>query len=209
MIIVDCEQGTQEWLKARLGVPTGSEFNKIITPAKMQQSSQADGYVNKLIGEWLTGEPDDTYKSDLMDRGTELEGEARDYYSFKFDVEVKQVGFCLEDAKRYGCSPDGLVGEDGGIEIKCPSRGVHVGYLINERVPTDYKLQVIGSLLVTGRDWWDFISYYPGIESLVVRTNRADVEEELQLLEKALIATNKKIYDKQQLLIKRGLKEAA
>jgi len=199
MLIIDCKQGTEEWLRARIGIPTASEFSKIITPAKMQPSKSADGYINKLVGEWMTGEPDETFKSELMDRGTELEDEARDYYTFHTDQEVTQIGFCLEDAKRFGCSPDGLIGEDGGLEIKCPSRGVHIGYLISNKIPTVYLLQVLGSLLVTGRDWWDFISYYPGIEPLIIRTGRKDVEEDLKLLEKALIATNKKIYDKQQI----------
>jgi hypothetical protein len=95
--------------------------------------------------------------------------------------------------------------EDGGVEIKCPSPGVHVGYLLANKVPTEYKLQILGSLLVTNRDWWDFISYHPDMESLIVRTYRKNVDEELKTLEKALIATNKKIYDKKQILIKRGL----
>lgn len=209
MIIFECEQGSDEWFQVRLGIPTASEFSKIITPAKMEPSRSADTYINKLVAEWLRGQPDESFQSDWMKRGHEVETEARDYYTFTTDLEVTQVGFCLEDAKRYGCSPDALVDNNGGLEIKCCSPGVHVGYLLANKVPTEYKLQILGNILTTDRNWWDFISYHPDMESLIVRTQRKDVEEELKTLEKALIATNKKIYDKQQILIERGLKEAA
>jgi len=108
-----------------------------------------------------------------------------------------------------GGSPDGLISDEGGLEIKCCSPGVHTGYLIADKVPTEYSLQILGILLVTGRKWWDFLAYHPDIKSLIVRTYRNDVEGDLKVLEKALITTNKKIYDKQQKLIKCGIKEAA
>jgi hypothetical protein len=149
MIIIDCEQGTEEWFKARLGIPSASNFNKIITPAKLEPSRSADGYINKLVAEWLTGKPEETFQSEAMANGVITEEEARDFYAFKFDSDIKQVGFCLEDAKRFGCSPDGLIGDDGGLEIKCPTAGVHLGYLLANKVPLEYKLQVIGSLLTT------------------------------------------------------------
>jgi len=171
MIIVECKQGTDEWFQAKLGILTASEFNKIITPAKLEPSKSADGYINKLVAEWLRGKPDESYQSDWMKRGLEIEEEARDYYAFVTDNNVSQVGFCLEDAKRYGCSPDGLI-DDGGLEIKCPSPGVHVGYLLAKKVPTEYKLQILGNLLVTGNSWWDFESYHPDMETLIVRTQR-------------------------------------
>ena len=208
MITIKCEQGTDEWFMARLGIPTASEFGKIITPAKLEPSRSADTYINKLVAEWLRDKPDESFQSDWMKRGLEVEEEARDFYTFQTDVEVTQVGFCLEDAKRYGCSPDGLM-DEGGLETKCPSPGVHVGYLLANKVPTDYRLQILGSLLVTGYEWWDFLSFHPDMKPLIVRTWRKDVENDLKVLEKALIATNKKIYDKQQLLIKSGIKEAA
>jgi len=208
MIIVDCEQGTPEWFEARLGIPTASEFGKIITPAKLEPSKSADTYINKLVAEWLRGKADESFQSDWMKRGHEVEEEARDFYTFQTDVEVKQVGFCLADNRNYGCSPDGLM-EEGGLEIKCPSPGVHVGYLLADKVPTEYRLQILGSMLTTGRDWWDFLSYHPDMKALIVRTWRKDVEDDLKVLEKSLVATNKKIFDKQQILIERELKEVA
>jgi len=209
MITIECEQGTEEWFQARLGIPTASDFNKIITPAKLEPSKQADTYINKLIAEWLRGKPDESFQSDWMKRGQEVEEEARDFYIFQTDSKVKQVGFCLTDNKTYGCSPDGLVGKDGGAEIKCPSPGVHVGYLLGNKVPTEYRLQILGSLLVTGRKWWDFLSYHPDMESLIVRTSRKDVEDDLKTLKKALAVTTNKICDKQLLLTKCGIEKAA
>lgn len=205
MMVIDCDQGSDEWFQARRGIPTASEFNKIITPAKLDPSKSADTYINKLIAEWLRDQSDEGFQSEWMKRGHEIEQEASNYYSFTTDLEVLQVGFCLEDAGRWGCSPDGLI-EDGGIEIKCPSPGIHVGYLLANKLPTEYRLQVLGDLLITGHSWWDFISYHPDMEALIVRTCRKDFKEELMILEKALIATNKKLYDKKQNLIKRGFK---
>ena len=206
MITINCEQGTDEWFQARLGIPTASEFSKIITPAKLEPSRSADTYINKLIAEWLRGKPDESFQSDWMKRGVETEQEARDWYSFQTDKEVKQVGFCLNDSKTYGCSPDGLV-DEGGLEIKCPSPGVHVGYMLAKKVPTEYKLQVLGSLLVTGCKWWDFLSYHPDMNPLLIRTNRCDVEDDLAILEKSLTETDKKISEKKQLLFDCGIKE--
>lgn len=206
MITIDCLQGSDEWFQARLGVPTSSEFNKIITPSKMEPSKSAGNYINKLLAEWLSGKPDESFKSDWMKRGHEMEGEARDYYAFNKDVTVTQIGFLLDDARRYGCSPDGLVNDDGGLEIKCCSPGVHLGYLLKGDVPIEHRLQILGSILVTDREWWDFISYEPNMQPLIVRTHKKRVISELRLLEQALIVTNKKIYDKKQILIERGLK---
>jgi len=189
VITVDCIQGTPAWFQARLGIPTASEFNKIITPARLEPSISANDYINKLVSEWLSGKPDETFQSEWMAIGHEREAEARDYYAFQIDNEVAEVGFCMDDAKRYGCSP-----------------GVHTGYLLDNKVPTLYRTQVLGGLLVTGRKWWDFCSYDPNIEPLIIRTYRKEVEADLKILEKSLIATNKKIYDKKQELIKRGLK---
>lgn len=206
MIIIDCEQGSPEWFSVRLGIPTASKFNKIITSIKLEASKSAENYINKLIAEWLIEKTDEEYQSEWMKRGHEIEEEARDYYEFTTDAEIKKVGFCFENAKRFGCSPDALINEKGGLEIKCPSAGVHVGYLIANKVPTEYRLQILGSLLVTDREWWDFISYHPEIDALIVRTHREDVVNDLNTLKAALIKVNKKIYDKQQILIKRGFK---
>lgn len=185
MIIIDCMQGEDSWWAARLGIPTASEFDKIITPAQLKPSTSAKGYMDKLVGEWYRGKPDETFKSDWMKRGNEMEDEARAYYEFQYS-EVQRVGFCKVDSGLYGCSPDSLVGDDGGLEIKCFSPGVMVRSVLDNRVPLAYKMQVVGCLLVTGREWWDFLPYHPEIKQKKIRTYRKDVLKELTALEAAL-----------------------
>lgn len=168
MIIVDCVQGTEEWFKIKAGLPSASNFDKIIT-TKGEPSKQSQKYLYQLAGEKITGLKDATFQSEAMDRGIELEAEARQFYEMVRDCKVDQVGLCIHDKKRYSCSPDGLVGEDGLLEIKCPLIATQVGYLLDGEVPTDYFQQVQGQLLVTGRKWCDFVSYYPGLKPLIVR----------------------------------------
>lgn len=169
MRIIDCIQGTPEWFAARLGVPSASNFDKIVT-TKGEPSKQAQKYMYKLAGEYVSGSQEDTYQNAAMLRGTELEDEARAYYQMLNDVMVQQVGFCIADG--FGCSPDGLVGEHGLVEIKCPSVAVHVEYILNGKLPTAYFQQVQGQLLVTGREWCDFISYYPLLRPFIIRVGR-------------------------------------
>lgn len=168
MKTVDCEQGTPEWFQARLGKPSASCFNRLLT-TNCAQSTQRLKYMYQLAGERITRVAEDSYQSPAMLRGIEMEAEARAFYEFTSGKEVKPVGFCLSDCERYGASPDGLVGEDGQLEIKCPSLAVHVGYLLEGKLPTDYFQQTQGQLFVTGRKWSDFISYYPGVKPLVIR----------------------------------------
>ena len=173
IIVRDIEQGSADWFALRLGKATSSNFARIITPAQGKPSSQAPGYRHELLAEWLTGQPGGMEPNGWMERGSELESQARAYYAFARDDEVEQVGFVwLDGDKEVGCSPDGLVGEAGGVEIKCPAPKTHVGYLLNGTLPTDYIPQVQGSLWVTGRQWWDFLSYCPGIDPLVIRVER-------------------------------------
>jgi len=172
MIILDCEQLSEEWRAARGGIPTASCFDKIIT-TKGEPSKQAEKYLNQLAGERVSGTTEEGFKSAYMNRGNEVEAEAREFYELITDSVVQKVGICYaNEDKKYSCSPDGLVGEDGGIQIKCPSMAVHVGYLRDNKLPMDYFQQVQGELFVTGRKWWDFISYYPGIKPLIVRVER-------------------------------------
>lgn len=168
MKIIQCDQGTDEWFEARRGIPSSSNFDKIIT-TKGEPSKQAEKYMFRLAGEVVSKTTEETYKNSAMERGSELEAEARQLYQIINDVEVIQAGFCLSADGKCGCSPDGLIGEDGGLEIKCPNMATHVGYLIDNKLPTDYFQQVQGSLKVTGRKWWDFMSYYPSIKPLIIR----------------------------------------
>jgi len=112
--------------------------------------------------------------------GTETEPEARRVYEWNHSTKVEQVGFCLTDDKRFGCSPDGLIdGRKGGLEIKCPNLDTHLGYVMDGCLPNIYKLQVHGSMYVTGCDYWDFMSYAKGEEPFEIRTHRDDYTDKL------------------------------
>lgn len=177
MIVLDCAQGSHEWFKARLGIPTASEFSKIMTPAKCDYSRSATTYMHKLIAERLTGKEATGFTSEWMERGKEMESEARSWYEFTKDVKVKQVGFVYRDERKHmGCSPDSLVSDFKGLEIKCPSPGVMVGYMLNRGLPLDYKLQVHGSMMVCGPDFheWDFLAYHPDFDPLLITVKRND-----------------------------------
>ena len=172
MICLNVEQGSDDWFKARLGIPTASEFDKIVT-TKGEPSKQAQKYLYQLAGEKVSGFKDEPYTNAAMLRGSQLEAEAKEFYTLTQEVDIEEVGFCFMDEKRkFGCSPDGLVGEDGLIEIKCPLVSTHVGYLLDGGLPTEYFQQVQGQLFVTGRKWTDFISYFPGLKPLKIRVFR-------------------------------------
>jgi putative phage-type endonuclease len=170
MIVLDHEQGTEEWVQARLGVPSASQFAKLVT-ATGKPSASAEGYINQLIAERMTGERGEIYTNSHMERGTMLEPEARAYYEFVIGREVQQVGFCLHDTIRAGCSPDGLL-DNSGLEIKCPSAPVQVAYLRDGKLPVQYKQQVMGCMWVTGADRWDFLAYHPDLPSLLITVER-------------------------------------
>lgn len=167
MKISHTKQGTPEWFQERCGIPSASNFDKIIT-TKGQPSKQRTKYMYQLAGERLTGKKEETYQSYAMTRGIEMEEEARLVFEMDHKVEIKQVGFCTSDCGRYGFSPDGIV-DGAGWEVKCPSLAVHVEYLLNKKLPTTYFQQVQGSLFVSGFEEWWFESYYPDMPSLELR----------------------------------------
>jgi len=172
--IIECEQGAPEWLEARLACPSASSFAKLITSAG-KASAQSDAYINQLVAERITGESTFFQITDPMQRGMDLEPQARTAYEMESGNLVDQVGFLKHDTLEAGASPDGLVGENGGLEIKCPMPHTHVEYLRAGRLPTKYFQQVQGCLWISGRDWWDFMSYHPKMEPLIVRVFRDEV----------------------------------
>ena len=169
MKIINCVQGSPEWFAARRGIPTSSNFDKIVTSLG-NPSKQREKYMYKLAGEAVSGITEDTYQNATMLRGSEMEAEARQLYQLINGVEVIEVGFCLGEG--YGASPDGLVAEKGCLELKCPLVATHVGYLLENKLPTEYFQQIHGQLLVTGREWADFMSYSPGLKPLIIRVER-------------------------------------
>lgn len=176
MITLDCKQGSQEWLAARIGIPTASCYDKIITPKTRKPSASADRYIWNLLAEWLTGQSLDESVSQWMERGTEMESEAVQFYELHGDMETERIGFCLRDDRKTGCSPDRTVGVDGLLEIKCPSMPVHIGYMLNPDGLEGYACQAQGQLYITGRQWVDLLSYNPELPPALVRYYR---DEEL------------------------------
>jgi hypothetical protein len=169
MIEVDVEQGSAAWAALRLGLPTASCFDRIVSPKKLQASSQAPAYRNQLLAEWLLGYPMDFGGSQWTQRGTGMEAEARAYFELQNDVEVRRVGFCLRDDGKAGCSPDGLIGEDEGLELKCPGIHTHIGYLLSPLSLLDeHRSQVQGGLYITGRERWHLLSYHPNLPAVHV-----------------------------------------
>lgn len=185
-IYYDCLQHSDTWDKLRLGIPTSSMFDKIITPTG-KDSAQWKKYCHGLIAERLTKRRLDAYVSPYMERGTELEMDAMNEYELQSDVETFPIGFVTNDAGTIGCSPDRLVGENGLLELKCPAPQTQVGYLLGEELGTDYYPQLQGQLFVTEREWVDILAYHPEIRFVVKRMYRdeAYIAKMAVLLERA------------------------
>lgn len=167
------EQSSPEWLRARAGVLTASTIGRLITPRTVKPSANdaARGLCSTLIAERVTGHVEPVSPNRMMVRGTLLEPEARRIYAEQTGQDVDEVGFARLDTDTYtlGSSPDGLVGEAGGIEIKSPSAKVHVATVLSGAIPDYNRAQVQAFLHVTGREWCDFISYLPGEPLFIIR----------------------------------------
>jgi len=181
MKIIICDQYDETWWRVRRGVPTASCADKVLT-SQGKPSKQQDKYIFDLIADSCDASPDVSigYQSAAMARGLEMEPEARKYYEFARGVTVTEVGFCITDDGRFGCSPDGLVESCGGVEIKCPSKSTQIDYLLADRVPTKYIPQVHWSMAVTGRSWWDFLSYSDGLPKLLIRVVASDYTKKMK-----------------------------
>lgn len=190
-----CEQGTKDWLEARCGIATASELNNILTPKRCELSTGWKKYAAMLIAETLTGGPDpwrfDGQTVDMR-RGNEFEPEAREFVAFTHGVEVQQVGFCIHDNERWGASPDGLIGDNAGLELKCPAPKTQIAWVYDSVLPDDHKNQCHGGMIVTGRDTWLFTAYCAGCPSLIVEVKRDDYT---RMLEEALYKFNER-FDK-------------
>lgn len=168
MKIINCEQNTTEWYECRLGKPTASQFNRIITTTG-KRSKQYEEYLFELAGEIVSREKVIGYYSKDMQRGHEREQESKDYYYLVTGNIVENVGFCLADNEEYGCSPDGLIGLDGGFETKDTNAKKHLYRLKYGWDAKEHFQQVQGCLMITGRKWWDVVSYCRGFKNVVVR----------------------------------------
>ena len=172
-IFENLEQGSTEWLEARAGIVTASTIGQLITAKtiKPAMNDRSRGLCQTLVAERITGHVEPVFPNRAMTRGTLLEPEARRIYAEQTGEDVDEVGFARLDTDTYtlGSSPDGLVGETGGIEIKSPSAKVHVATVLSGAIPDYNRAQVQAFLHVTGREWCDFISYYPGQPLCIIR----------------------------------------
>ena len=170
MITHDVAQGELAWMQLRLGMPTASRADSLVTPRTRKPSGGRARYRAELLAEWMLGQPLDDGSSGFMQRGTDMEDDARRWYEFEGDVEVEQVGFVTRDDGEAGCSPDGLVLSEGLLEIKCPSALQHVQYMLGDE--PDYLGQVNFQMYITDRAWADVLSYHPELPPVVYRVKR-------------------------------------
>lgn len=163
MEILLIDQGSPEWIQARLGKVTTSKFKDVMTKGRGDSVSKTrESYLYQLASEIVTGLPSDNYVSQAMEWGKENEYNARKNYELVEDIEVNQVGF-VKHNDSIGCSPDGFVNNDGLIEIKCPNTSTQISYFLKDEFPKDYTAQVQGQLWICEKEWCDFVSYDPRI----------------------------------------------
>lgn len=161
----DLEQGSEAWFKVRLGKPTASMFSAILAKG---EGKTRRSYMCKLAAEIVTGEPGEAFSSAAMERGKIMEADARALYALVSDAPLRQVGFISNGPK--GCSPDSLIGEDGGLEIKTQRADLLVETLLKGQVPPEHKAQIQGNMWVAEREWWDIIIFWPGMPPLIRRS---------------------------------------
>jgi len=165
VIIVPVEQGSHDWLDIRLGLISASRFKDVLSEPRSKAdkeagvlSATAETYMNSLIAEIITGKQAEV-SGKALEWGSEYEASARIEYEFREGVTVEEIGICIHDNRMIGASPDGFIGDDGMIEIKCPYvSGNHVKTVIHG-MPAEHMPQIQGNLWINGRDWRDFISF--------------------------------------------------
>jgi putative phage-type endonuclease len=179
------EQGTEAWLALRLGKVTASRVADVIAKTKTGYGASRSNYMAELICERLTGRGADRFTNAAMAWGTEKEPDARRLYEFLKDVEVAQVGFVYHPSiADSGASPDGLVGDNGLIEIKCPNSATHIEALLSGSVPGKYVTQMQWQMACTGRIYCDFVSFDPRLPA-EMQVFIATVERDAEFIAKA------------------------
>lgn len=172
MKIVPCDQGSDDWYKARMGKATASKFEKIITPTG-DKSKSWETYAHEILAEEIVGHAIEGYKSDDMVEGQRREAESVAYYELVKMVDTTKIGFITNNAGTLGCSPDRLVGKDGMLEMKNPKHGTQVGYYLkDEKAAREYWPQLQGGLYVAERKWIDVMSYVPEMPEEIIHVER-------------------------------------
>lgn len=204
--IIECDQSSPEWFAARAGIPTASEFSTVLAVGKQGGKSVGRvNYLNKLAGEVITGEVEESYTNPHMERGKMLEDEARDLYTFESGASPQRVGFVRNGQK--GCSPDSLIDANGGLEIKTALAHIQIGRLLKDELPSEHRAQVQGSLWVCEREWWDFVSYSPKLPLFVKRVYRD--EDYIKKLAAEVDLFNIELQQTVEFIRRYGQKEAA
>jgi YqaJ-like viral recombinase domain len=171
--IFDCEQNSNDWLRARMGIPTASMFATVCANGKDGGASVTrKNYMLKLAGEIITGEPMENYTNSAMERGHAMEDEARSLYAFLQDELLQRVGFVRNGDK--GCSPDSFVGSDGMVEIKTCQPNVLAEIILRNKFPSEHVPQCAGGIWVCERKWLDIVCYWPKMPVFMKRLYRDD-----------------------------------
>lgn len=165
--IHDCVQGEAAWFEVRRGLPTASMFSAILAKG---EGKTRRAYMNKLAAEIITGEVGEQFTSPILERGKQMEQEARDFYAFLHDAPLRQVGFVSNEIA--GWSPDSLIGDSGALEIKTQRADLLIETLLKDEVPPEHKAQLQGGLWVGEREWIDLIVYWPKMPPLIKRVKR-------------------------------------
>lgn len=185
MRIIDCQQRSEEWDRWR-NRPTASGFGSFVTPVKAEYSKQATSYAATIVAKQL-GVYSEAPPTWAMERGIELEPSAKLAYTAMTGRAIEEVGFIMpDDCSLYGGSPDGLVGTDALIEIKCPLAETLIGYHVKGDLPAIYKPQVQGLMLISGRPRVDFFGFHPELEPFLLPVE-ADYEYQTRIAECLLL----------------------
>lgn len=194
-------QGSLEWAALRSGIPTASEMDNLITPKfEIKKGRGPASYLAAKVAEFWQGGPLPTKPVWDMEQGQMLESEARNWFEFTYNSEIKKVSFITTDDGRAGCSPDGLVSDDCGIEIKCAAAHTHTSYLLDGVMPECYEHQIHASLFVTGFKRWKFLSHRRGFPTLLLTIERdeskiAVIAEALKLFQEKFDASIKRLEE--------------
>lgn len=209
----DLIQGSEEWHARRCGRVTASRVADVVAKTKSGWGASRANYAAELIAERLTGEPAERFTNAAMQWGTDHEPDARAAYEFFRDAAVVEIGFVDHPSiAMTGASPDGLVGEDGLVEIKCPNTATHLDTLLSQTVPAKYVTQMLWQMACTGRKWCDFVSFDPRLpESMSMFVKRVERDDKrIAELETEVAAFLEEISAKiEQLNSLYGMKEAA
>lgn len=204
MILHNVQQRDPNWYTLRAGMPTASEFDRLFTSTfDLRKGDTVATYMYEKLAEKMLGHPLRSFHSGEMDEGNILEDEAIPYFEFRHDLTLKRPGFVTTDDAMAGCSPDAMLNEDHGLEIKCPQIHTHVRWLLGGTLPKEHAAQVHGCMYVTGARKWTFMSYNRKLDPLIIevardpeimgkidaglKTFRAEFEKNLRILRKDVV----------------------